>query len=305
MKILIVCKSSKYEWERERFGLSHEQFVDKYKSVSADLDALLEAHNTQVSIRNSFKNIMPNAYMVNMEVLDSDIKGYDLVISLGGDDSFKFVSHYVGNIPILSLNSDPKRSDGCLTSYSISDEQSIYDLLETLDFENFSIEEWPRLKIILNGKLITQAVSEYFLGDNRRTKMSRHVLKYGGKEFKQKCSGIIISTGAGSTGWFDSAHIKSIPWDPKEKLAVYTVTELYKRGSDWSSPESYGALKDGDELIITSLNNEGGIISVDSWDEYEFIRGSEARISLGTPLNFVRPVIEISDEDIVSINEVS
>ena len=211
-------------------------------------------------------------------------EGWDLIIVLGGDNSFTFVSHWDAGIPILGINSDPKRSVGCLTRLAISDSEDAYDLVEMLDFQEFDVVEWQRLSATIDGKLIVPATSEYFFGEKLRANMSRHVLVYQDMEIEQKSSGIIFATGAGSTGWYRSAtkHSKET-WAPEKKKAKFVITESY------DSPVEHGELGPGEEVILYSLNDGEGYCSSDSWDEFAFTRGSEARVRLDRPLNVVVP----------------
>lgn len=305
MKILIVAKHSKYEWERKKFDLSHKQIVYKYSKERANLDAILQAHNKQEWVRKAFTNVMYNADMVMMDTINDTIKGYDLVIVLGGDNSFTKVSHFIdSNTAILGVNSDPIRSAGHLLSYSITDPQSIYKLCRIINSEQFIIHKWTRLEATLDGKIITPATSEYFFGERQRNKMSRHILVYEGHEYEQKCSGIVIATGAGSTGWYSSAGSDpktgipfKPPWSTREERASFIITEPFNNDARANHCGSiFGFEK---EIVLYSLNDDDGLVSVDSWEEYEFLRGSEARIRLSKPLGVVVPITEIMDKDII------
>jgi len=257
----------------------------------ADLNKILRSHDHQLKVRDDFKNIMSNSHMVMMNVLDGPIEGYDIVIVLGGDDSFKYVSHYVKDIPLLGVNSDPDNSEGYLTRWQVRSLKDVIDLIEQLDFNEYSIEKWTRLQATVNDEVIQSATSEYFLGKNRRLSMSRHVLVYRGKEYEQKCSGIIVATGAGSTGWLDSAAgMANIDtWDPTLNEAGFVITEGYKVGETWDEGHRWGVIGPDEEIILHSLNNNDGIIGVDSWEEFDFNRGTETRISLGEPLHIIVP----------------
>ena len=292
MKTLVVAKHSKYEWERKKFDLSHEQIVTKYNKERANLDAILQANDKQKEVRELFMGIMLESRMVMMDTISELIKGYDLVIVLGGDNSFTNVSHYVEDIPILGVNSDPDRSKGHLLSYSAIDEQSIHHLSELIDSNKFDIQRWPKLEATLDGKSIVSATSEYFFGERQRNKMSRHILVYDGIEYEQKCSGIVVATGAGSTGWYSSANVDpksgkpyKEPWSTEKSKASFVITEPFNNAA---RANHCGSIYEN-EIILYSLNDDDGLVSVDSWEEYKFLRGSEARVRLGKSLNVMIP----------------
>lgn len=289
MNILVITKHSKLEWEEKSLGLTRDELLKKYSSEKANLSAIVKSHEKQIEVRNTFSAVFPNASFTMLEDANKQVLDvYDLIIVLGGDNSLTKVSHYIHSTPILAINSDPERSVGCLTRYAISSTQDVYDLAELIDFSEFTIEQWPRLEAVVDGKIITPATSEYFLGERLRKNMSRHVLVYRGKEGEQKCSGLIVATGAGSTGWYNSSMKSMTKWKPTDKLARFVATELYKRDYEGGTITS-GPIVDGEELKIYSLNDADGHVSIDSWEECPFPRGSEARIYLGKPLNVVVP----------------
>ena len=295
MRILIVAKQSKYEFEQQKFGLSHDELVKKYSKERANLNAILSSHEKQLQVRECLTRIVPNSSICLMDKApnfldDADAPAkdyYDLIIVLGGDNSFTYVSNYISNywlnnIPILGVNSDPERSVGCLTRWAINNDQDVFDMVEMLDFGEFDIKSWTRLGATIDGRLITPATSEYFFGERMRKNMSRHILVYKGVEHEQKCSGIIFATGAGSTGWYRSAT-RGDTWEVEERIARFATTEPY------NSPVMHGEIEEGEEIVLYSLNDSEGYVSVDSWEEEPFTRGSEARIHLGEPLNIVTP----------------
>ena len=286
MNVLIVVKQSKYEWEKEKFCLTHEKIVHKYSKERANVDAILSSYKKQLDVRNMVREFIPKATMCFMAEAPDYLANneYDLVVVLGGDNSFTFVSHSIKNTPVLGVNSDPERSVGCLTRWAIRDIDDVLDLATFIDFGEFSIEEWTRLEAVVDGELIVPASNEYYLGERMANKMSRHVLVYEGQEYEQKCSGIVVATGAGSTGWYNS--ICQEDFEPTLKNGAFIVREPYK-----PTPEGCysGAIMPGEEILLYSLNDDEGMISVDSWEEFKFVRGSEARIHIGRPLNVVVP----------------
>ena len=126
-----------------------------------------------------------------------------------------------------------------------------------------------------------------------RKEMSRQVIVYRGKEHEQKGSGVIIATGAGSTGWSDSAGYYQFQGKnifPKtEKKGFFIITEPYRYKLKEGAVLSGDFTKD-EELAIYSLNDSEGSAASDSWEEYSFIRGQKAvvRISDNT-LKVVEP----------------
>ncbi len=278
MNILIVSKQSKYEYEREKFGLSDTDLREKYKNENANLEAILSSHEAQLRSRAQLKELMPNADIISMKELTKPISGYDLVISFGGDNSFTYVSHFVGSTPLMGVNSDPTRSTGALCAWN---SQDLGNVTARIMDGKYEIQEWPRLQATIDGKTITPTTSEYFFGEKESKDMTRHVLVYRGKKYEQKNSGVVIATGAGSTGWYDSANKYLFPqgnqFSKTEKKAVFIIREPYKPKPDEALA---GELLPGEKLIIHSLNDAHGCVSADSWEEYDFTRGQTAIVEI-------------------------
>lgn len=292
MNTLIVAKHSKLEWEMKCWAETYDRVLKKYSKEKANVEAIIKSHEKQLAVRNLFSSVFNHGGIVMLdEASKVAVDIYDLIIVLGGDNSFTYVSHFTHSTPILGINSDPERSSGCLTRFAVKEDQDVYDLAEALDFGSFNIESWTRLEATLDGEKLTPATSEYFLGERLRKDMSRHILVYRGQEIEQKCSGLIVSTGSGSTGWYRSAVKDNIPcmWLPSTKTCAFVTTEPYNPDNTKTLPHS-GWIEEGEEIKVYSLNDDGHI-SIDAWEEPPFNRGSEARIYFGEPLQVLVPKV--------------
>ena len=273
MNLLLIAKQSKYSYDRSLFNLTHDQLIQKYSSEHANLQAILQSHERQLEIKNAFTEVFQQQAQ-SLETPQEEINKHDAVIVLGGDNSFTKIAQ-VSDILTFVINSDPKTSVGCLTKWKADDKDTAKKIAEQIKNERFNISVWPRLKSTVDNKNFTKAVSEYYIGEAQRKYMSRHILEFGGKSYEQKCSGIIVATGAGSTGWFKSVGGKST-WPKHTRHAEFIITEPYK------TDLTCGVIED--ELVIHSLNDSHGIISADSWSECNFDRGSSVKIGFGDPL---------------------
>ena len=299
MRILIVAKQSMYEYEQENLGLSHDDLVEKYKAEHANFKAILSSHEAQVATREEIRKLLPEAEMIMMDkelVKTSGLKGkaskYDMIISLGGDNSFTYVSHYAEDTPIVSINSDPTRSIGALCAWSSID---LKDVISKIKSGKYTVEKWPRLNVEIDGTKTISATSEYYFGRTDGMQMSRHILIYRDQRHEHKCSSIIFALGAGSTGWYHSASHDfwkaggkdSNHFANTDNRAVFFVREPYLyKGEELIRT---GEILPGETVTLHSLNKEG-TASPDSWERYDFGRGKTAVISLAEkPLNVIVP----------------
>lgn len=289
-RIRIVPKLSKVDWDMKCLGLSYDQVVEKYRQEGSNVDTIIASHQTQQESLSKLRQIFDASQFIERDALDTSIDDdADLVVAFGGDNHFTYVSHFVKKALILGVNSDPQRSDGALTSISAVD---LERALQAIAAGEYDIEEWTRLEATVNGKTQPLATSELYVGENERKSMSRYVLKHGDKEETQKSSGLLITTGAGSTGWYDSAcrylHPEGSPFPRTAKQMVFLATEPFK-GRLNQSKMLEGVVQEGETLTIKSLNDSEGIVSVDSLAEISFNRGAalEVRIS-DSPLKVLK-----------------
>ena len=284
--ILVVRKKSKFEWDLERLGKTKEKLKKKYKTQDINLKEIFESHKRQMlSFKILQKYFNQNQFLFREHLDEINIKDYDLIISLGGDNHFQYITHYLKDTPILGINSDPKTSRGELLYYTTS---NFKDILNKIENDKFNLEKWTRLKGKVNGNKMPLAISDFFLGESKRKHISHHKLQFKGKKEKQKCSGLLVATGAGSTGWYDSAsrylENEKIKLKRTENIAKFIVTE--PNGTDYSLLK--GTLRMGDKLKITSLNDRNGVMVCDSFEEREFNLCSKATVEISDkPLKVV------------------
>ena len=312
-KKLLVYKQSKLEWDALLLGTSIKMLMKKYKKDGANADAIMRADIHQRGVRT----LMEEALDCESETLaDFESNGpgrADLVIVLGGDNSFTRVSQFCqGTTTILGINSDPDRSVGHLLSAKIRTKADATEVARKIHMYDYRIEEWQRIKCKINGRKIRLATSELFLGEKLRKNMSRHVMEHKlGKlhnwkhEYmdplpkkiikEHKCSGMVLATGAGSTGWLKSTSNWN-PWENTKEEFRYQVTEPYGYNLNENNLSINGdQIYPGDTFKLTSLNDDG-IVSVDSWEEYPFNRGAVAEISFGDTLKVMRFPVDTPEE---------
>lgn len=285
----LVPKLSKLQYDMMKLRLSREEAIAKYEREGSDTKTIIESHDLQMETLNRVTTLLKPTVISWRELSKKALLPYSLVIAFGGDNHFIYVSHFLNKTPILGLNSDPVRSDGALTGFTFD---TFAELMPGISAAG--IEQWTRLQVTINDRPIrTLATSEIYTGEQRRMDMSRYVLEFDGIVDPHKNSGLIIATGAGSTGWYDAAsrylHQEGDNFSRTQRMAKFLATEPFK-GRFSRNKLKEGSLIPGEELVIRSLNDSSGIISIDSLKVYPFNRGSIARIKISDrPLNVVMP----------------
>lgn len=221
---------------------------------------------------------------------------HDLVVTLGQDGLVINVAKYLTTQLILALNPDPTRIDGVLIPFAYTEAQS---WLERTLQGNVQITHVSMAKATLNDGQTLYAVNDLFIGP-RTHGSARYLLEYAGRCEQQSSSGLIVSTGAGCTGWLSS--ITTGAWriaqyfgastnEPPlpEKLALgwdserlwFSVREPFISKTSQANTV-FGQLARGQKLVITSQMPDYGVIFSDGIesDYLAFNSGAIAEIAL-------------------------
>lgn len=292
-KILIARKLTLFEYDQKRTGLSSDDLLKRYADFGADLKNILESHKRQISSFKGFLLNFPDPKVIVGETLTKrDVKNASLVISFGGDNFFQYVSHFLDMQLVAGVNSDPLKSDGALTSFEPG---SFIKFLSNLIEGRYDIEEWARLQAFKNGKKLSPlAVSEIFIGARESIDMSRYILSVNGVGEEQKSSGILISTGTGSTGWYNSTykyshHGKNGIFPKQSNYARFIIREPYM--GRLSKHKTFGGwLRTHEKLEVRWLAHGKGVVSIDPEVNYQLRRGDQVSVVVAdSPLRVVVP----------------
>lgn len=272
-KILLTCKMNTLGFYRERYNLPEEELKIILTGRGIDYDRVrhdeIRENETIELVKKTIENHNLKYQVVREYDLNKNIvKGFDLVITLGGDGHAMNVSSYVDETKLFwAVNSDYRGSRGALTTADSRDFEKKFDMLMK---GKHKIKEYTRLKAVINDNVETAvALNEIFIGNKYNIKASRFDLKYRGKEESKISSGIIIATGAGSTAYYHSATkgLKFARDAKKAKFVVlsenrpYSFFNIFKRNTR-------GVLKEDDILEIKSqMYDDYGSVSIDGADE--------------------------------------
>jgi NAD kinase len=217
----------------------------------------------------------------------------DLVVAVGQDGLVANVAKYVGAQPIVPINPDPARYDGVLLPFQPADARAaVTRVLEgTAKIRSITLAE-ARLA---DGQRLL-GFNDLFVG--ARTHVSAlYALEAGGKRETQSSSGVLVSTGAGSTGWLSSMFNMAaglaaftggsagaalqLAWeDPR---LVFVVREPFASRHSRASLVA-GVVAPGETLALESLMPAGGVIFSDGVveDALDFNSGAVVRIGAAT-----------------------
>ncbi len=217
----------------------------------------------------------------------------DIVVALGQDGVVANTMKYLDGHPLIGLNPDAKRYDGILLPFTPDD---LPLLLKDVAADKRPSKAVTMAKAELTNGQVLHAVNDLFIGARTHTSAVYEIATATQRE-TQSSSGLIVSTGLGSTAWFKSVVTGSLaiasafgspatgapyapqPWDSGELR--FAVREPFPSRTSQASL-IYGRLTRSETLSLRSLMPENGVIFSDGIeaDRLDFDSGTEARISV-------------------------
>ncbi len=217
-----------------------------------------------------------------------------LVVVLGQDGLVANTLKYLDGQPVIGVNPDPARWDGVLLPFKVDDLHFVVP--EALQ-ERRAARSITMARVVLSDGQELHAVNDLFIGP--RTHVSaRYSITLGKKQEVHSSSGIIVSTGLGSTGWFrslltgaigvagggKSKQLKALqesgfPWE--SQCLYFTVREPFPSRSTQASLV-FGRIEGKQSLQLVSQMADYGVIFSDGIerDYLEFNAGVRAEVGI-------------------------
>ncbi len=212
-------------------------------------------------------------------------KKEDIIITLGGDGTFLSASHFLTNQLILGVNTNPQKSEGHLTTANLT---NLENKLKQISNKKIRIKEYTRenVKIFKKDMCITteNALNETYFGNLNPHHPSNYEIIYKNKRESQRSSGVLISTGTGSTAWYKAMN--GWRYDKTKKQLRFRIRELFT-GRIFKAKIKKGKINPQEKLIIISRINHG-ILAIDSIRTYKIHQGDRIETSIGEPLRVIQ-----------------
>ena len=214
------------------------------------------------------------------------------VVVVGQDGLVANTAKYVGDVPIVGVNPDPARFDGVLLPFRIDRARAAVSRILNGQAKTRSV---TLAEVTLHDGQSMLAFNDLFIGVKSHVS-ARYQIRLGENAESQSSSGVLVSTGAGSTGWMSSVFNmaagvasslgmtappkpRSLEWDDPRLLWV--VREPFISRTSSASLVA-GHLEEGTQLELQSMTPTGGVIFSDGIEEdfLEFNSGTIARIGV-------------------------
>jgi len=202
-KIVVVKRKTRLDELLTRFNtVAQAKFYVEH--LGTDFSGYLQEHERYSQSLSQAQTILARlgrVQMVDRALLPNFLFGDDdIVVSVGQDGLVANTLKYLSDQVLIGVNPDPHRWDGILLPFEVNDLRTI--VIEVLKKKR-PVKEITLAKVDLNDGQHLYAVNDFFIG--QKTHISaRYAIQSGDQEEHQSSSGIIVSTGLGSTGWFTS-----------------------------------------------------------------------------------------------------
>lgn len=314
--VIIVTRATELDDLVRRFN-TRAQAKFYLQQAGQSFDAIQEAHDKHMAVLKKVRQAIPNtvkSQTIGRELVPRFLFGDDdLVITVGQDGLVSNTAKYLDGQPILAVNPDPERFDGVLLPFTAETvEQQLYaTLYASRDSEHPYTRQVTLAKASLDDGQTLLAFNDFFVGASSHVS-ARYTIEIGDRTENQSSSGIIVSTGAGSTGWLQSVYAgaagvvealggKVIPppnggrldWDCE--YLVYSVREPFPSKATQANLV-HGTVSPATPLRVISRMPTNGVIFSDGVeaDYLEFNSGAELTIATAdTKAKLVVPLAEL------------
>lgn len=248
-RVLVVYKKSTYQ------QLVNEQRNRRVRKLLAEGDRTVErfreAHEAHLrsveATKRALRSLGVRHAFAYLETRRASARGFDLVVTLGGDGTLLWASHMVqAETPMLGLNTSPRDSVGY---FCAGDTQNVEVMLSEALGGRLKATELARLRVRLRGKILSSRVlNDLLFCHECPAATSRYLLRHGAVEEDQKSSGIWVGPAAGSTAAQHSAGGRVLPI--RSQQIQYVVREPYPVSKEYDLVR--GLVEPGQVLSVRS-----------------------------------------------------
>lgn len=202
-KIILVTRPTRVAELKRRFStrMQAKFYVSHLGQDFTDYEREDELYALAVRDAQQTLDRLGRVQLIDRSFLPNFVFGpQDIVVVLGQDGLVANTVKYLNGQPVLGVNPDPARWDGQLLPFQLPD---LVKVVPELLQHRRPTKSVTMAKATLNTGESMYAVNDIFIGP--RTHISaRYTISAGGRTENHSSSGVIVSTGVGSTGWFKS-----------------------------------------------------------------------------------------------------
>ncbi len=272
-KIVVIKKATPFE-ELLRRHATTSQVRFYLESRGEPYGYYLDAHNDyQQGLQQTLKGVPTNlrSQVVDREHLSTfQFSEKDLVVVVGDPGLFVNAAKYVDKQPVVVVNPDAARFEDVFTTCTPTTFPAL--LHRTLGGE-VDTEKLTMAEVRLNDGQTLLALNDLYIGRNNHVS-ARYEIELNQRRERQSSSGIIVSTGTGSSGWLTSVMMgayrlagidqpsKEVPFPRDAPYLQFAVREPFPSKITGTNLV-YDKITRGNPLRIYSNMPENGVIFSD------------------------------------------
>ena len=280
-------------WPQAKFYLEHSQVdaVDYLREHDVYMKQLLEAERI-LKGQGRFQ-LLERSYLP-----DYRFSPQDIVVVVGQDGLVANTLKYLQGQPVIAVNPDPQRWEGRLLPFVLAELGEVVQ--RTCDGKS-------RCKSITFAEAKTNdgqrllGVNDLFIGPKSHTS-ARYALQWHGQQEEQSSSGIIVSTGFGSSGWFKSilagaigvtgqqTHPLANGFEWQAKKLYFTVREPFPSRTS-GARLVFGAIEGEECLRLESHMPENGVVFSDGIESDYLSFNSGTVLTVGVAADYGQLVV--------------
>ena len=202
-KIVLITRKTRLEELVQRFntrpqarfyiehsGGNFDLYEHEHKTYQEALDALRRPLQSLLKTQEIERSFLPNFLFTEA----------DIAVTLGVDGLVVNTAKYLSGQPLVAFNPDPAHIDGILLPFQVKEAESA---LRPVLAGQAAICPISMAEARLNDGQVLLAFNDLFIGIQSHASARYHI-QMGERSEEHSSSGIIVSTGAGATGWLSS-----------------------------------------------------------------------------------------------------
>jgi NAD kinase len=293
-KVIVVTRRTRLEELIARFH-TRDQAKFYVEHLGSDFHDYEVEHQRYHAAQRVVVDTLEGAYrhqFIDRSYLPNFVFGaHEVVVALGQDGLVANTLKYLEGQPLIGVNPDPDRYDGVLLPFRATDLAAV--LPEVLLDRQKTQAVTMAVARLADGQQL-YAVNDLFIGPRSHTSL-RYEISIEKRREVQSSSGLIVSTGLGSTGWMKSVvagaagiaaglagangtrPYHTMPWDTDH--LIFAVREPFPSQTTQATLVC-GSIQRAKSLLVTSLTPNSGVIFSDGIEADYLAFGSGTRAEI-------------------------